>query len=337
MSTGKEDGLLRGDLVRELVFGASTDDAVDAAADQFCRSHLGYPVEEVLFRRTSVGVVVGVRLTDGRRVVVKAHQPRQSRVTLAAVHRIQQHLYREGFPCPRPLLAATPLADGLATVEELVDAGEFRDTHDPIFRRLMAEALARQVELARACGLPDALGRGWDPYAEDRLWPREGHSPIFDFQATAEGAEWIDAIAANVKLRIAPRTGGDSIVGHMDWSGKHFRFAGERVSVVYDWDSLRVRAEPAIVGVAAMTFTANFDLPNVRLTPEPDEVRAFVDDYSELRARPLTRREREQAAAWATFIAAYLARCEHALHRSGEDPNNFSAALRRHGEEYLHP
>ena len=30
------------------------------------------------------------------------------------------------------------------------------------------------------------------------------------------------------------------VVGHHDWSGKHFRFADGRVTVVYDWDSLRL-------------------------------------------------------------------------------------------------
>jgi fructose-specific component phosphotransferase system IIB-like protein len=166
------------------------------------------------------------------------------------------------------------------------------------------------------------------------LWPHEAHSPIFDFDATALGAEWIDAIAAEAKRRIVL---GDSIIGHSDWSGKHFRFAGEEVSVVYDWDSLRAQPEPATVGVAAITFTTNFELPGVKLTPEPDEVRAFVDEYSASRAQPLTRREREQIAAWATFVAAYTARCEHALKRPADDPDRFTAALRAHGPKYLEP
>jgi hypothetical protein len=106
----------------------------------------------VLFRRTSVGVVVGVELDDGQRVVVKAHQPREPLSRLAAVHKVQQHLYREGFPCPRPVLGPSPLGNALGTVEQLADSGEFRDTHDPVSRRLMAEALAWQLRLARDCG-----------------------------------------------------------------------------------------------------------------------------------------------------------------------------------------
>jgi hypothetical protein len=221
-------------------------------------------------------------------------------------------------------------------VESLLDAGELRDTHDPTCRRLIAEALAWHLELARACGRPAALAGAWSMYATDGLWPREAHAPIFDFEATAAGAEWIDAIAARAKPLAAKP--GETLVGHSDWSGKHFRFGDERITATYDWDSLHLGREAVIVGVAAMTFTTNFDIPGLKLTPTPDEVRAFVDEYSAARETPLTRSEREQIAACATFIAAYTARCEHCGYRGYDattDPNSFTSALRQHGLGYL--
>jgi hypothetical protein len=130
------------------------------------------------------------------------------------------------------------------------------------------------------------------------------------------------------------------VVGHHDWSGKHFRFAQDAVTVVYDWDSVRLGREAVIVGNAAMTFTANFDLPGLKLAPTPAEVRAFVEEYSAARSTPLTRAEREHVAACATFIAAYTARCEHAHRLKAEapdDPNSFTAALRVYGQDYLRP
>ena len=81
------------------------------------------------------------------------------------------------------------LACGLAVAEELLDDGAYRDTHESVYRRRMAEALAWHLELTRACGRPLALGGGWSLYASDTLWPREAHAPIFDFGATAAGAE----------------------------------------------------------------------------------------------------------------------------------------------------
>jgi hypothetical protein len=142
---------------------------------------------------------------------------------------------------------------------------------------LIAEALAWHLELTRERGQPD-VGGGWNLYASDGVWPPEAHAPIFDCQATDAGAEWIDAIAAQAKpLAAAP---GELLVGPSDWSGKHFRFAEQRITAVYDWDSVRLGREAVIDGNAAMTFTTNFDMPELKLAPTPEEVRAFVDEYS---------------------------------------------------------
>lgn len=331
-SAAAHDWQSPGGAVERLVFGTREQPVIDAAVDAFCRAQLGAGVAEVLLRASSAGVVYGARLEDQRRVVVKAHQPRESAAFLQAAQRVQAHLHREGFPCPAPLAGPAELVNGLAVAEELVDAGKVRDTHEPACRRAMAEALAWHLELARGGPRPEALAGGWSLFTPGRLWPAELHSPMLDFEATAQGARWIDDIAATAKARLV--SPGELVVGHHDWSGKHVRFAGDRVSVVYDWDSLRLGAEAVIVGNAAMTFTTNFDVPGVTLAPTPDEVRAFVDEYSAARPTALRRHAREQIAACATLIAAYTARCEHSLHRT-DDPTSFTWALRTHAEEYL--
>lgn len=233
-------------------------------------------------------------------------------------------------------MGPAPLGRGLAVVEELVDAGEHCDTHDPARRRLMAETLAWHLELTRTQPCRPALADGWSMYASDRLWPRQAHAPIFDFEATSDGAEWIDAIAARAK---SLATGcGEDVVGHRDWSGKHFRFAEGQVAVVYDWDSLGLCPEAVIVGGAAMTFTANFDLPGVGLAPTPDEACAFVDAYAATRGEPFAHRDRRRIAACATFTLAYAARCENCRvdgRNATEDPNSFTWALATYGERYL--
>jgi hypothetical protein len=194
----------------------------------------------------------------------------------------------------------------------------------------MAAALARHLALARACGLLPGLARGWSLYVPDALWPPEAHSPLFDFAATAAGAEWIDALAARAKPLVA---GGEPLAGHHDWCGEHMRFAGGEVVAVYDWDSLAIGPEAVIAGNAAATFTADFTRPGHDQAPSPEETRAFVDEYSAARAVPLSRAERERIAAAATFVLAYSARCEHALGTAGP----VTAALRARGDDYLAP
>ena len=64
----------------------------------------------------------GLRLDDGRRVVLKAHRPEASVDHLASVQHLQTSLADGSFPAPRPLLGPTPLGHGVAVVETLLDA-----------------------------------------------------------------------------------------------------------------------------------------------------------------------------------------------------------------------
>jgi hypothetical protein len=329
-------GLERGGSVEEFVFGTRDLDEIDSVVDRLCLSELGSTVSEVLFRATSVGVVFGVRLGDGRRVVVKAHQPRESEARLRAVHAIQRELHEAWFPCPQPLVGPVVLVNGHATVETLLDDGEFRDTHEPGCRRLIAKALAEHLAITGSRPASESLIGAWSLFDGDRLWPTYAHSPIFDFNATSAGAEWIDALGARAKATIS--VWGPPIAGHGDWSGKHFRFAEGRITVIYDWDSLAGRPETALVGVAAMTYTTRFDLPDVPRAPSPEEMSAFVDEYSDAREVPLSRSERTQISAHGLLIAAYTARCEHCAldgYDAEADPASFTTTLRTYGSSYL--
>lgn len=323
-------------VVEEIVFRTRSPAEIDSIVDRFCVRELGAGISKVLFRATSVGVVFGVRLDDGRRVVVKAHQPRETGARLEAVHAIQRDLHRAGLPCPQPLAGPVVLVDGQATVETLLDQGEFRDTHNPACRALIAQALAWHLEITGRRPSPEALVGGWSLFDGGGLWPVHAHSPIFDFQATSAGAEWIDTLAAHAKSVLDPT--GQPITGHSDWSGKHFRFADGQITAIYDWDSLAVRTEATLVGVAAMTYTTRFDLPDVPRAPTPEEMSAFVEEYSTAREHPLGRLERDQIAAHALLLAAYTARCEHCRingYEAEADPASFTAALRTNGRAYL--
>jgi len=306
--------------------------AVVEDVDALCDRALGAPAEELLFTETSVGEVFGLRLTDGRRVVVKVHRAWESPETLTALVRVQAHHFRAGFPCPEPLAGPLAVGDRHATIETYVDDGEPGDTRVTARRASIAQALARHLELARACGTPPALARGWSAYPAGRLWPTEAHDPRIDLAGTAAGAEWIDALAT--RARPVATLAAARVLGHHDWSAKHFRFAGDRITVVYDWDSVRLGSEAVVVGNAACSFTANFDLPGVDPAPTPDETRAFVDDYDEARAAPLSRAERTRIAACGLYLMAYTARCEHA---KGDRDGPFTRALQRHRDAYLLP
>jgi len=95
------------------VFEDIAPTAMAAALDEFCKRVLGAGLERGEFFDASVGSVHGLRLRDGRRVVVKLHGNRASAAFLVAVQAVQRHLCEKRFPAPEPLVAPTPSAEVL--------------------------------------------------------------------------------------------------------------------------------------------------------------------------------------------------------------------------------
>lgn len=325
-----------GRILARSILGTADSQRIAGDLDSFCAAHLGLRAEEVFFCELSVGAAFGLWLRDGRRVLLKAHPADPADRTLRfldAVYRVQSHLFARGFPCPEPITGPLPFGRGFATVEAFVGDGESVGAHEPGVRREMARALAQSIELSAEVPNVEALSQGWT-WPEDRLWP-EPHNALFDFGATAAGAEWIDAFARRAKQR-KPRSADRLVVGHADWSVKHFRFEEGKIRVVYDWDSLRLDKEVIIVGTAAATFPATWYLEVSSRAPSPDEMRSFVEEYEAARGEPFSGKERKATFAAAVYVMAYCARCEHAVDTVGEDlPGSFREALQRYGREYI--
>jgi hypothetical protein len=259
----------------------------------------------------SVGALFGLLLRDGSRVALKIH-PERDVSSLEAVQRVQAHLLDLGFPCPQPLGV-----HGRATLERWFDEGSYRDAHEPAVRRVVAEHLALLVRLTAKLRPLAGLEPHFQP-PDAPLWPIP-HNVLFDFDATAAGAEWIDDIARAAKPLRDARV-GELVIGHGDWSVNHFRFRGLRPTVVYDWSSLGTDYETTYVGVAASGFTYTTHLA-VAVLPTVAEACAFFEDYEQARGRPFSVRERRAAHAAAVYGRAYGARCTHAV---GKDAREMS-------------
>src|SRR5262252_10671668 len=137
----------------------------------WCGRWLGAPPVAELFEAGYLSTVKGLRLADGRDVVVKV-RPRGSRLTGCAV--VHRALWTAGFPCPEPLVDLQPLDGYAASAETLVlDAGE--PPPDTELAALSAAALARLVELAPDPAsvpslTPSPSCAGWD-HTEPSLLP----------------------------------------------------------------------------------------------------------------------------------------------------------------------
>jgi hypothetical protein len=310
-------------VVHQAIHGTDDPAAIAAQLVGHVERTLGVAVAGGRFHAASVGSVTGLALADGRDVVVKAYQPRWPLSFVAAVVEAQTVLHLSGIPCALPLAPPAPLGAGVATIESwLTDPGQ-PTVLGPAERRASAEGLAALV-----AAVPDLPGLRDNPMSQPArgLYPTP-HSPLFDFEATAEGAAWIDAHAAAA----SPHTGGGrQVVAHTDWSARNVRLSADGVRAVYDLDSLASTTLPAALAGAAMSWRAlgeSSDGP----APGVEEVESWLADYPEALG------PEDLRAFWAHALLhlAYTARCEHAVDPAEERYRRARTTLRSDGAALL--
>ena len=86
---------------------------LDPLLVDWCVRHLGSPPVEQFFGVQRLSAVHGLRLADGREVVLKVRGPWIGRLACTVVH---EAMWQAGIPCPRPLAGPAPLAEGDAAV-----------------------------------------------------------------------------------------------------------------------------------------------------------------------------------------------------------------------------
>ena len=288
-----------------IVFG--TDDAavVVERIGEVARAATGAAVADVRWYVPSVSCVAGVLLDDGRDVVVRAYQPSVTEAFVHGVVRVQAHVADAGFPAPEPMSGPVRLPWGLGRVEAvLADPGMAYPTSTAL--AVSAGGLARLAALLDGV---DLTGLDEHPMLHlDGLYPPP-HSPMFDFEATAAGAEWIDEIAIAARDVLDTEDAPEALV-HTDWSSRNVRIDDDVLVAVYDWESVAATTEARALGVAAATWRA-LGAPDDPIAPDATELVAYIDAYAEV--RPLTAEQRRIALAKSVHGMAYTARCEHSL------------------------
>ena len=173
----------------------------------------------------------------------------------------------------------------------------------------MATGLLRFVTAGRAEASEGKLGTWLRPAAIDDVWP-EPHDLRFDFPGTRRGAEWIDATARAARRALTSTTLG-SVVGHLDWRVQNLGFDSGRITAIYDWDSVSLVPEAALVGVTSVVHPVDWrhGLPDP--LPSLGQLDGFVLDYERARGAPFSEPEREVLVAAQQWIASYGARSQH--------------------------
>jgi len=260
----------------------------------WCRSILGAEPVEVLFRASRLSDVVGVRLSDGREVVVKRRVDESGRAGRCV--RAQRLLAEEGFPCPLPLTEVI-VSDGDAVhAERFVPGGEVETEDTP-------EAAARSARL-----LADLVRRlaslDLDPPLPNPEWVRWDAMPTRE--AAAAVPAWIDDTTRRVQAKLA---GCDlpPVLGHADWQAQNVRWHHGEPHTVHDWDGLAWLPEAAIAGSAAGIFAIHGK--QATLAPLASS-EAFLHAYESGRGIRFSLYETEIAWAASIWEALHHARDE---------------------------
>jgi hypothetical protein len=317
--------------VDRAIFGTTDPAVIAAELRAFTTRALGASIRGVLLYASSVGTAAGVELSDGRRVVIKAHRAGLTRIELDALARFRRAARDAGVPAPE-LIAVEHLLRGNASVEAYADAPPAANGFDEEVRRMLAQGLWALAEVGLAYGDLGGL-RHAKATPAGRIW-RTPHSELFDLAKNADGAAWIDAVGERA-LRGLEQRSCDVFPAHMDWRVEHVRVKGDRIVAVFDWDSVALADEAQMVGTSAAHYASNWQSGfEGRRFPTPDESDAYVADYERARRRPFTREELARIGAVRTYELAYVARLGHI---PGAVPMRGGAAemLLQHGDAYL--
>ena len=286
----------------------------DGDVDDWCHAHLGAGIGRQLLRAGYLSVVVGVELTDGRRVVVKVRPPSPR---LEGCHAVQSALWAAGYPCPEPLVGPTPLDVWIASAEAFVPGGEPMPSTGRAARPF-AEALELLTRLAPAPATVPSIDPAppWNRWDHDDggLWPTPDDWDG-DLDA-AGGPAWIDETADAARswlqrglgVGLGPSPGGSAVVGHGDWYTANLRWAGDRLLVVHDWDSVLADRLAIVVGFAAATYSAW----SAGTEPTVRESEEFVAAFEAARGRPFSDRERADTWAAGLWLRAFDAKKQFA-------------------------
>lgn len=292
------------------VLGLTSARAISDFFNRYADDFLGCPIAAVRFRSGRIDVVWGVELVDGRAVALKAHRQPIDMEALRATREAQQELAATGFPCPEPLSSPDRLDGHVVTAETLMSDGVLPDGRDPLHRRLLADGLAKHIDLLRHRRdlLDRVAGPSWCQYHRGP-WPTP-HDTMVDFSSTPAGYEWLDSFARQASDQILAHRGEEQVVGHADWYAGNTAVSGQYLVASFDWE-LVADAEAVIAGFTAACYAAS-PASGANLST-PEMAAGFLLDYDAARGARSTLSEQRAAAGAVAWILAFNARWQVGL------------------------
>ena len=265
--------------------------------------------DRVLFTSSQLSAVFGIRLRDGREVVVKARSEPTDRIDSCL--QAQEHLAAAGFPCPRPVTPPSTVGDLTVHAETLLAGGDLlRGTSDDVALKC-AQGFAWLMTLLEPLQIRPPLP---NPY-----WLRWEHLENWHLARCSMARRSVNQrdvpdFVVDTATRTARRLHSASlpyVLGHGDFEAQNLRWKDCELWAVHDWDSLAWLPEAALVGAASGVFTS----AEAPILAPLESSEAFLSAYQDRRGRRFTREEEEIAWAASLIAAVHDSREEALLRR----------------------
>lgn len=283
-----------------------TADVDDRALSEWCARHLGAPVAQHMFHVGHLSSVYGLRLADGREVVVKV-RPAEPR--LEACTRVQRAMWQAGFACPQPLAGPFPLAGYAANAETAVPGGEQppSEAAAELFARLLADFVTRAQSLPAEPDLRPAPAWVCWYHHENGVWPVPDDRDVDLNAEHCSATSWVDELGAAVRERLAALGDTACVIGHGDWDGRNVKFLAGRPLAVHDWDSMIYEPEVVVAGQAAAMFEGGPTGAGASL----EQTESFLAHYQDARERRFGPDELQLCWAAGLWVRAFNAKKFH--------------------------
>lgn len=266
----------------------------DEVIDRWVVATLGADPVALVFEAESLSRVRGMRLSDGRVIVVKI-RPFESRLVGCAA--VQARLADQAFPCPAPIAGPDEVAGWAVSAETYLPGGEqlAPSAGAGPFAALLAQLVSAASGAVEASTLnPPPPWCAWDHRGRE-LWPKvDDHGRDLN---RVGGPGWVDDSAREVRGVLLSGDLGPSRVGHGDFESQNIRWAGSEPLAVHDWDSVIAQPEIAIAGLASAIWAARGEPGQAA---DVGQSEAFLDCYQD--AARLQWSAAQLRLAWATGL-----------------------------------
>ena len=276
----------------------------------WCLHHLASAPVERFFGADHLSEVHGLRLADGRMVVLKL-RGREER--LHGCHAVHRAVWEAGIPCPEPLVGPRPLADDepdvWVTAETWVDATEIRRGDDlpEVYAQLLADIVDASPAVDSVPSLePPVSWLRFDHPDPHRTWPPPASDRWDPHRIEADLPTIVPETARRSRARLLAGGAAERVVGHGDLSGLNARWRGAD-PVVHDWDSVVALPEAVLAGSTAADFVSD---ERTRLATL-EQADRFLAAYAAARGLTWTTDDLEIAHATGAWIAAHNAAFEY--------------------------